>query len=413
MTSSNYIHQEQKKSNQNITSLKDSRVLLRVCFDLPNVNSLDRINSAAKSIFQLLLNQNQVILATHWARPDTKNYNSYFLDTKEKKEFDENQDFAKLSTKNILESVKKALLEQVTKTNLFGQEKSQEIISKVEKLFFWNQYTANFQNPPKNSLILLENTRFHPFEQKVKEPEAVDLAKKYASLADYFVDEAFAVSHRSEVSNDLVSNYLPSFFGLDFTKETEALYSLKDFAKDTLVIMGGAKLETKIPLVSKLISSVKYLVITGKLAPTFLEAKSLLLNKNLSVYPKDWIEKEYLSVANSLLVNFPEKIILPLPYVVENNKPLDLSSEAILNLKPYLNQVKAVFWNGPVGYYEDPEYAKGTTELANLLLDQQNLYTVIGGGDTVECLSNQQKAGFNHISMGGGATLEFLSKIFG
>lgn len=375
----------------NILDIKNSIVLVKVGFDLPSLEDFSRILDAQKTIKLLIKNGNKVVLLSHWGRPTNSQDKKYSLE-------------------HMLPLISDLLQENVEFLNQYSDFK--EIQNRI--------------NQSKDKLILLENTRFEPDEQSKNVNLRVSLAKKYADLGNYFVDEAFSLSHRQEATNTEIKQFLPWTLGLSYQQEILELNKLKTQPHLPFVaIMAGSKLETKLPIISKMIPLCTRLIIGGKLCFTFIRAaKEMGLNKYLEVdFGNSEVEVDFLDQAKSLLEKYSEKIILPVDFVYGDNLAKKISSESpiekyaldigpksILNFQTELSPAKTVFWNGTMGYYEREEFNLGNTEIGKFLAENPSIYKVLGGGDTTSSLPKEVLNKMNFVSMGGGASLTYLSK---
>jgi phosphoglycerate kinase len=361
----------------NLTEIENSVVLVRVCYDLPSLQDIDRIIDSQKTI-NLLLNQgNKIILLSHWGRPDGKI-------------------ISESSSENLLEVVQSNFAEEIEFINQYDY-------------FDKNISLRDIINISKTRLFLFENTRFHTDEASKNLFARDKLAQKYAQIADYFVDEAFPVSHRQEVTNYEVKKLLPYSYGLSFQNELNQLEKIKTNPKRPFVVlMAGAKLETKLPLIAKMCEKADKILIGGELCFTFLSASGSIIQLYNSK-----IENSFLAEATNLLEKYGDKIVLPIDFIYGNlnnvKVALDLGPETLKIFKSELSIAKSIFWNGPVGYYLDKPYAKGTIELGNYITNLHLSYKVLGGGDSAAVLSKETLKDFDFVSMGGGATLEYLS----
>ncbi len=366
-----------------IQSIHNSNVLVRVNYDLPNLNSLERITDTIPTIKLLLENNNRVVLLTHIGRPT--HIDPVF------------------STQKIAIPVEKTLQEPMMFLNQFA---SFEAIKEI------------FDNSP-NRLFLMENTRFNSIENTGSSKEKLDLAKEYAKFGSYFVDEAFAVSHRTEATNSSIKELLPYTYGLSYDREVKELNKLKELLKNPksgvkTVIMGGAKLKTKLNLIQKILPQVDHLILGGKLAFTFLEAQNnLKLKPKVDIYDSQ-VETEFLDTAKSLLMKFHSKIILPSDLIIGtadngiSKLGYDIGSDSIKEFGQIVSNSSVIFWNGPMGFCEKKEYAVGTLATVESIVSNAKAYKVIGGGDTLGLIDPKAKSKFNFVSMGGGATLSYL-----
>lgn len=256
-------------------------------------------------------------------------------------------------------------------------------------------------------VLLLGNLRAH------SEEEANDGAfgKTLASYADYYVNDAFAVSHRAHASIVGIPTHIPGFAGLTFMEEYENLSHALTPHHPALFILGGAKFETKQPLIERYASEYDHVALGGALANDFLKARGLPVGKSL-VSPVD--------LSTHPLVH-KENILVPVDVVVDDRrekmagevesheKILDIGTKSVAVLAPYIREAKTILWNGPLGYYEGGFDA--ATKAVAKLVAESDAFSVVGGGDTVaaiESLGLSDKFGF--LSTAGGAMLEYLEK---
>lgn len=367
-----------------INQIQETTVLIRVNYDLPNLQATDRILDSKNTIAQLLTQNNKVVLLTHWGRPKGKDMT--------------------LSCRNLLPKVQ-AILE-----------------TEVEFIDHYQGFTTAKQIIESSScqVFLLENTRFHTDEQSTDLNSRATLANQYAELGQAFVDEAFAVSHRQEVTNSDIKGLLPTYPGLSYQREIDCLERLKSNPQRPLIfVMGGSKLETKLPVITKLIDKVDKFLIGGTLCFTFLQAtKDLNMDDYHNVtFGQGTIEADFLETARQLLTTYPNKFVLPTDFVFGDSAqtvttdnslyPFDIGSQTLTEFAQHLSIAKAIFWNGTMGYYEKRPFDQGTDQLARVIVVTE-AWKVVGGGDTVEAIE-KYKTGFDYVSMGGGATLEYLS----
>lgn len=266
-------------------------------------------------------------------------------------------------------------------------------------------------------VVMLENTRFHPEEEK-NDP---DFAKKLASLGDVYVNDAFGSAHRAHASTEGVARFLPAVSGFLMEKELDYLgRAIANPEHPYIAILGGAKISDKITVVEKLLSQCDKLIIGGGMANTFLAAQGHNMQDSL-------VEESSIETAKSIMDKSADKLILPVDAVIADKFEADANSKVVnvneipegwrmmdvgpktLELyKDSLKDAKLVVWNGPVGVFEMPKFADGTFALAKLLAES-DATTVIGGGDSASAV---KKAGvakqMTHVSTGGGASLEFL-----
>jgi phosphoglycerate kinase len=259
---------------------------------------------------------------------------------------------------------------------------------------------------------LLENLRFHDGEEKNDEA----FAQRLSVLGDVYVNDAFGTMHRAHASTAAITKFLPGCIGFLAEKELKYL-DLSHASKPFIAILGGAKISTKFGVIKELLKKVDYLLLGGAMIFTLYKAKGYNVGKSL-------YEENFIAEAKMLLNN--EKIILPDDIVVSRTIDaesesmivpefripddyigLDIGPESVQLFKDYINKAKTIFWNGPLGYFEIPRFAKSTNEIAEYLANSGKV-VVIGGGDTEEAIM-PWKSKFTHVSTGGGASLEFVS----
>jgi phosphoglycerate kinase len=266
-------------------------------------------------------------------------------------------------------------------------------------------------------VIMLENTRFHPEEEK----NDMELAKKMAALGDIYVNDAFGSAHRAHSSTEGVAHFLPAVSGFLMEQELEYLgRAIANPEHPYIAILGGAKISDKILVVETLLSKCDKLIIGGGMANTFLAAQGLNMQDSL-------VEAASIDTARAILKKSGKGIVLPVDAVIAdkfdaeaNNeivdvdkipagwRMMDIGPKTLALYKETLKDAKLIVWNGPVGVFEMPKFAEGTFALARMLAESGAI-TVIGGGDSASAV---KKAGvakqMTHVSTGGGASLEFL-----
>lgn len=266
-------------------------------------------------------------------------------------------------------------------------------------------------------VLLLENVRYHPEEEK-NDPE---FAKQLASLAEAYVNDAFGTSHRAHASTEGVAHILPGVAGYLIEKEIEYLGNAVAEPKRPLVaILGGAKIKDKIPVISNLISKVDYLIIGGGMSFTFFKAQGMEIGKSL-------LDESNLDFCRQVLADNGDKILLPADVVISielsetattqtvpvtaipaDHMGADIGPETIARFREVILKAGTVIWNGPMGVFEMTPFAAGTKAVAQALADSEAI-TIVGGGDSAAAI---EEFGFaskvSHVSTGGGASLEFL-----
>ncbi len=377
-----------------IKKLKGKRVLVRVDFNVPlkktgaKIVVVDdtKIRASLLTIKYLLGQGAKVILMSHLGDPGGKVKNN-------------------LSLKPIGAVLKKFLLMSAKAPSDWEGKKG---LKKIDEM-------------KTGEVMMLENLRFHPGEEKNDAKFAAGLA----SLADIYVNDAFAAAHRAHASIVGVPKFLPSYAGLLMKKEISVLGSLlAKPSKPFVSLIGGAKISTKISVIENLLKKVNSLLLGGALVNNFLAAAGYEIGA--SIY-----EPKELKTAKKLLKN--KKIILPIDFVVGDfkgkkawvvnvpkkktalcKKPyalLDIGPETIKKYSGIIRKAKTIVWNGPMGYFEIPKYSHGTVALGRLIAARSRgkVFGVVGGGETIEAIEKTGMSEYiDHISTGGGAMLEFL-----
>jgi phosphoglycerate kinase len=265
-------------------------------------------------------------------------------------------------------------------------------------------------NMADSTALLLENVR----SRREEEINDQTFAETLASYADFYVNDAFAVSHRAHASIVGIPQYIPSYAGITFMEEYEALSKAFNPESPSLFILGGAKFETKAPLIEAYATQYTHTFIGGALANDFLKGKgyevgeSLLSPINLETSPLI-LQENILTPLDVLAVSDDTSREVPCDGVLPNEKILDVGSQSIEMLAPHINEAKTILWNGPLGYYEGG-YDTATKRCAKLVAES-NAFSIVGGGDTVAAIESLGLAGsFGFLSTAGGAMLEFLEK---
>lgn len=374
------------------TEIKNKTVLLRADFDVslnPNYTIADdaRIKQNIPTLQYLLKNKNKLICIAKLDRPK------------------------KRDSKFSLKVVAKRLQEY------FPHYK----VRLIEDFLTADKKVFNEQK--ENEILLLENMRFYE-ENKKNSPE---FAKKLAVLGNVYVNDGFAVSHRTEAWIVGVPKYIPSYGGLLLKKEIEMISKAVNKPKKPVVaIIGGAKITSKMPLIHKLTEVADYVLIGGGLANTFLCAQGLEIGKSFCEY-------EAVSMARKLLFHAAQKntaIVLPSDVIIgeqDNNVNggeikkideipqgaviLDIGPETQAKYGSIITKAKTIVWNGPVGYFENPAFRRGTDFIYYSIAQNSQATSIVGGGDTLSAISKKEYLDkITHVSTGGGAMLEFIEK---
>ena len=382
-----------KKSIKDL-NLNGKKVILRVDFNVPiadgKIADMKRIDAALPTIKYILDNGASIILLSHLGRIKTE------------------EDKKSKSLKIVADKLKEMLPNKITFIN---ETRSKEITKAAKSL-------------KPSEILFLENTRFEDLNKKAESSNNPTLAKYWASLGDIFVNDAFATAHRAHASTVGIANYVKeSALGFLMEEEVKELSKLlKGFKRPFISIIGGAKVSDKLKVLEKLFTIADKVLIGGGMAYTFKKA----LGKEIgtSIFEQDRIEdvKKYLSL-------YKDKIVLPIdnaitrefannPAVFTSSKNdnipadymgLDIGPETIRLFSREIANAKTIFWNGPLGVTEFSEYEKGTKAIAIAIADNKDVFSVVGGGDSVTAINKlgyQDK--FSFISTGGGASIEFI-----
>jgi len=365
--------------------IKNKVVLLRVDFNVsltPDHTIADdiRIKQSIPTINLLLKNNNRIIIVSHLGRP---------------KGVDK-----KYSLQIIVDRLKQ-----------YFQNYSICLYSDLEKI-----------KSASENIVILENIRFFP-----KEKDYSNLfAKKLASLADVYVNDAFGVCHRSDTSVIGPPRFIPSYGGLLLKQELTMISKITDKPKKPVVaIIGGAKVSTKIGLLNKLVKIVDFLIIGGGLANTFVCAQGYNVGTSFCEYEAVQEARKLLSLAKKNRAF----IVLPVDAVIAENKdnkvseivkinniPLkksifDIGPETKAEIGNIIAKAKTIIWNGPVGYFENPAFRQGTDFVYYSITQNIHATSVVGGGDTLAAISKKEYSDkITHLSTGGGAMLELIEK---
>ncbi len=366
--------------------VKGKRVLVRVDFNVPlrngNVADDTRIRGAIPTIEYLLRQGAALILCSHLGRPKGEVIPDFSLEPVAK----------------YLDGLIEA------KVHFIHDCIGPAVAAEVGKL-------------QPGQILLLENTRFYAGE-KTNDPE---MAKEMASFADVFVNDAFGTAHRAHASNVGIADYLPAVAGFLLEKEIKYLgQAIAEPKKPFVAILGGAKVSDKIGVIQNLLEKADVILIGGGMANTFLKAQGYPVGDSL-------VENDSLDIARKLLEDGKDTLRLPVDVVIANAfdkdaerkiidvgpildgwRILDVGPKTIKGYEKVLADSGTIVWNGPMGVFEFPKFAKGTFDLARAVANS-SADSIIGGGDSVAAVKQSGLADqITHISTGGGASLEML-----
>jgi phosphoglycerate kinase len=266
-------------------------------------------------------------------------------------------------------------------------------------------------------VLLLENTRFHPEEEK-NDPK---MAKQLAALAEVYVNDAFGSAHRAHASTEGVAKFLPAVAGFLMEKEIQYLGGvIENPERPFIAVLGGAKISDKIGVIKNLLKRADSILVGGGMANTFFKAQGYPVADSL-------VEDEALQTAKEILAQAGSKMRLPVDVVIADRfeadanhrlmptgpipdgwRILDIGPETVAHFSKVIRESKTMVWNGPMGVFEFPEFAKGTFAIAQAAADSRAV-TIVGGGESVAAVKQSGLANkITHISTGGGASLEML-----
>ncbi|MCL2615189.1 MAG: phosphoglycerate kinase [Dehalococcoidia bacterium] len=373
-------------------SMSGKKVLTRVDFNVPldvnsgNITDDSRIKAAVPTIDYLLDHNASLILCSHMGRPKGKVIPG-------------------LSLRGVAERLSSILRQSVSFVPVC-------IGPNVE---------ARVAELKSGEILVLENLRFHPEEEQNDPLFSQTLAK----LGDIYVDDAFGTAHRAHASIVGVTKFLPSVAGLLLEKEINSLGKvLLTPARPFGLLLGGAKISDKVALIENILPRVNYIIIGGGMAATFLKAKGHEVGQSLldnAIDTASYLMQK--AEANNVKVFLPEDVVIAdvgrddnwetvsIADMPANKRIVDIGALTVSNYTRILERCKTVFWNGPIGVYEVPQFAEGTRALARII-SSVNATTIIGGGSTAEIVTGMNLNGrMTFVSTGGGAALKFLSGV--
>ena len=370
-------------------NLDKKKILLRLDLNIPiqngTITDSTRIDKILPTLRYLLKYDCKIIIISHIGRPKGK------IDLK-------------LSMKPVCNYLTNKLNEKIK----FVSEKIFEI--NLNSLFL----------KLNEKILVLENIRFYEGEEKNDK----DFAKILSKLGDIYVNDAFSCSHRAHASVTKITDFLPSFCGLQMNQEVNALKKITTEIKQPITcIIGGSKISTKINIIKNLIPKFRNIVFVGGMANNILEYKGFGIGKSIREKNCENIIESIFSLAKEYDCNiiFPIDVSVgknihdqaknkELMEIDEDDLILDIGKRSIENIESIIDNSKTIFWNGPAGYFENQNFAKGSMAIAKkIALKRKNIYSVAGGGDTIALLNRAKVIDqFNFVSTAGGAFLEYL-----
>lgn len=346
--------------------VSNKKVLVRVDFNVSLSNSQvvddTRISQTVPTIEYLLKNHCTVLLLSHLGRPGGKRVKE-------------------LSLKPVAGYLEKILNRRVNFVEEYVDK--DEAASKIRD----------------GGVNLLENVRFYPGE----EANETEFSRKLAGLANVYVNDAFGVDHRVAASTVGITQFLPAVAGLLLEKEVKVIGQLMvKPERPFIAIIGGAKMETKIGAMEKLIEKTDEMLVGGAVGNTFMAAAGQSMKQSL-------IEPQMLALAKKLLQT--GKVIIPVDGVWEEDKLLDIGPKTQAEFGARIAKAATIIWNGPMGMFEDPKFSGGTDFVYEAISKNRDSLSIVGGGETLTALQNKDcLKTIDHVSTGGGAMLMFIEK---
>jgi len=376
---------------KNETNLNQKKVLLRLDLNVPldngKITDTTRIDKILPTINFLLKGGAKIIILSHVGRPNGKVVNE-------------------LSLKPICENLKNKLNENI---RLISKN-----IKEIKSTDLFNEYDEK--------IVILENIRFYEEEEKNDDV----FAKHLAGLADIYVNDAFSCSHRAHASIFEITKFIPSYAGLQLNLEIDALTKItSEIQRPITCIIGGSKISSKINLIKNLISKFDNIIIVGAMANNILKYKGYEIGKSIQESDCDIIIEEIFSLSKieKCRIIYPEDVtigkdlngsseIKELDNVSKDELILDIGPKTIKAINLLIEESSTILWNGPAGYFENHNFAKGSIRIAKKIIEKNKnntIYSVAGGGDTVSLLNSIGATdNFNFVSTAGGAFLEYL-----
>ena len=377
------------KPIKDLDKLDDRIVLLRLDLNVPifngKITDTNRIDKIIPTINLLLSKNAKILIISHIGRPR-----------------------GKFKSELSLELIRNNLSLQV-RENI-----------KLENGNIFNLKKDNLFKNKNDKIIILENIRFYPEEEDNNEKFSKHLAK----LGDIYVNDAFSCSHREHASVTSITKFIPSYCGIQIYSEVMALKKItSEIKKPVTCIIGGSKISTKINVIKNLIPKFNNIIIVGAMANNIFKYKGYNIGNSLFEKNSEKIVKEVLNQVNnnSCSIYFPEDVKVgkrldgesfqkSLSQLDNDEMILDAGSKTVQSIKNIIDNSSTILWNGPLGYFENPNFANGSLEIAKYIANKEDkIYSVIGGGDTVAVIKSAKiENKFNFVSTAGGAFLEYL-----
>ncbi len=371
--------------------LKGKKVIVRVDLNVPmkdgSITEVSRIVKILPTLKLLIKKEAKIIILSHIGRPKGKIVNGMSL-----------------------EPISKKLSDLLNAKVLFNKNKiNEKTLIEINKI-------------PNGSIMMMENIRFYEKEERNDD----FFSKKISSLGDIYVNDAFSCSHRAHSSIEGITKYIPSYCGLQFIEEINALKKItSEITKPVTCIIGGSKISTKIKIISNLIKIFDNIIIVGGMGNAMLKNTGINIGKSVCDGGYKDLVGEILekSKTHNCQIYYPLDVVASKELngngtIKEINKIdnddmiLDIGPKTIASIKNIVNNSNTVLWNGPAGYFENPNFANGTKQILEIITNKRSkdkIYAVAGGGETVAVINKFNKLdSFDFVSTAGGAFLEYL-----
>ncbi len=375
----------------NEKNLKNKKILLRLDLNVPlekdKIKDTTRIDKILPTLNFLIKENAKIIILSHVGRPK-----------------------GKIVKELSLEPICKELQNKLGKKVKLITENIKEIKSK------------NLLNNYNDEILILENIRFYSEEEQNDNK----FAKLLSNLGDIYVNDAFSCSHRAHASINEIPKFMPSFSGLQLDLEVNALNKItSEITRPITCIIGGSKISSKINVIKNLITKFDNIIIVGGMANNFIEYFGSNVGKSIKEKNCDKIVEEIISLSKKekCKIIYPEDVFVSkelngspqkreLSEILSDEIILDIGPKTIEKITKIIDSSKTILWNGPAGYFENPNFAYGSIQIAKKIIENNKsnkIFSVVGGGDTVSLLNNLNAVDkFNFVSTAGGAFLEYL-----
>ena len=377
------------KSVESLENIENKYVILRLDLNVPIKNGMitdtNRVDKIIPTLNFLVKKKAKIIIISHIGRPNGKIVNELSLEP----------------------------------LSLCIENKIKKKVSLIKKDIFNLNKKDIFKNT-SDEVVILENIRFYPEEEANDEK----FSAKLASFGEIYVNDAFSCSHRNHASVSKITEYIPSYSGIQINNEVYALNKItSEIKKPVTCLIGGSKITSKINIIKNLIPKFNSIIIVGAMANNILKYKGLKIGN--SIYEKniDNIIHEIFLYAekNECEIYFPIDVKVgkklndisvekDFKDIEEDDMILDVGSKTLLEIKTIIDSSSTLLWNGPLGYFENENFSQGSSEIAKYIANKgDKIFSVVGGGDTVAVINSLNiKEKFNFVSTAGGAFLEYI-----